>query len=92
MLPCKDCGYRGSIPGNCHVKCESERIIGSLRQQLATTHTERDVLRQRLEAAHALLREACIGYENAHDYSGDKRLRLVPFFVAWYERAKEMVR
>ena len=22
MLPCKDCGYRGSIPGNCHVKCE----------------------------------------------------------------------
>lgn len=45
-------------------------------------------LEQRLATAEALLREACIGYENAQDYSGDKRLRLVPIFVAWYERAK----
>ncbi len=21
MLPCKDCAYRGSIAGNCHIKC-----------------------------------------------------------------------
>jgi DNA repair exonuclease SbcCD ATPase subunit len=51
-------------------------------------HTE---TMQKLSQAEALLREACIGYENAHDYSRDKRLRLVPVFVAWYERAKGVI-
>ena len=51
-----------------------------------------DETRTNLAAAEALLREACIGYENgAVDCSGDKRLRLIPIFHTWYERAKEFL-
>lgn len=43
-----------------------------------------------LATAHELLKEACIGYEhNPVDASSDQRLRLVPIFHAWYERAKK---
>lgn len=42
-----------------------------------------------LTTLRGLLREACIGYEhNYDDASSDKRLRRVPIFHAWYERAQ----
>lgn len=40
-----------------------------------------------LAECRRLLREACIAWKNAHDYSGDGRLRLIPVFQVWYEAA-----
>ena len=46
-------------------------------------------LRQDNTRLRGLLREACIRYEhNYDDASSDKRLRRVPIFHAWYERAQ----
>lgn len=63
-------------------------MAGDIENLLWEAERTIESLTARLASAEALLREACIGYEhNYDDASSDKRLRRVPIFHTWYERA-----